>query len=89
MARLYSHALTEETVDYSRLVEIFALKGRIGLQSSEAVKDSAERGIKYLVDLYMAPNRSPAEVRALIEDFRSDPMTEFAERCREELQNLR
>ena len=44
-------------MDYAELVEIFALKGRISLRASEPVKTSADRSIKFLVDLYMAPNR--------------------------------
>jgi len=89
MSRLYSRALSEEAVDYAQLVEIFALKGRIAIRASEPVKASAERGIKFLVDLYMAPNRSVADVRALMDDAAADPMTQFAERCREQLARLR
>jgi hypothetical protein len=89
IARLYAHAVAEETVDYAKLVEIFALKGRISLGASEPVTAAADRSIKFLVDLYMAPSRSVADVRAMMDDTAADPLTQFAERCREELDRLR
>jgi hypothetical protein len=89
IARLYARAVAEETVDYAKLVEIFALKGRISLGASEPVKAAADRSIKFLVDLYMAPSRSAADVRARMDDTAADPLTQFAERCREELDRLR
>jgi hypothetical protein len=89
IARLYAHAVAEEKVDYAKLVEIFALKGRISLRASEPVKTSADRSIKFLVDLYMAPDRSVGDVRAMMDDSAADPLTQFAERCREELERLR
>ena len=53
------------------------------------MKAAADRSIKFLVDLYMAPSRSAADVRAMMDDTAADPLTQFAERCREELDRLR
>jgi hypothetical protein len=89
IARLYAHAVAEEKVDYGKLVEIFALKGRIGLRASEPVKAATDHSIKFLVDLYIAPKRSVADVRAMMDDAKADPLSQFAERCREELDGLR
>lgn len=89
MAQLYSHALSEDTLSYARLVPIMALRGRISLQSSVPVVACAARVVRYLVDLYMAPLLGAAEMREMMEDDRNDLMKEFAELCREELHQLR
>ena len=88
LAVLFAQALGEERVDYAKLVNAFALKGRIVLLASPPVVDSAERAVKFLVDLYMGPPRTPAEVRQMMEDRTSDPIGEFASICRAELQAL-
>lgn len=89
MAELYSHALSEDDLDYARLVPIMALKGRIALQSSGPVVACAERSVRHLVDLYMAPRLSTGQVRALMDEGREDPMKAFAGLCREEMRGLR
>jgi len=76
-------------VDYAHLVPIMALKGRIALGSSAPVLACAERSVRYLVDLYMAPRLSAEQVRALMDEEREDPMKEFAALCREELRGSR
>ena len=89
IALLYSHALTSTTVDYTKLVNAFALKGRIVLVATPAVVQSANRAATFLVDLYMGPPRSPAEMRQMMEDHSADAIGEFARVCRGELENLR
>ncbi|HZC96130.1 MAG TPA: hypothetical protein VE267_08415 [Bradyrhizobium sp.] len=89
VARLYSHAATEEKIDHSNLVGIYALRGRILLQSSSEVAESADAVIKVLIDLYIAPNRSDEEWRKALDDKAHDPMIAFSEACRRELRELR
>lgn len=88
-ARLYSHALTEAQVDYTKLVDIFALRGRILLTASDGVVHGADLVIRTLVDLYIAPKRSDADIRANLEDEKQDVMAAFARACRLELRALR
>jgi hypothetical protein len=88
-ARLYSHAVTEEKINYATLVDIYALRGRILLTSSERVGQCADRVIKGLIDLYSAPLRSDAEIRRTLDDLDQDPMIAFATECRRELAALR
>jgi len=83
VSRLYSHAVTEEKIDYSQVVNIYALRGRILLQSSPKVVERADETIDRVMRIYLSPNRSDAEV---IEWSRqNDPMKDFADACREEL----
>jgi hypothetical protein len=89
IAVLYSHALSSDQVDYTKLVNAFALKGRIVLLATPPVVDSANRAATFLVDLYMGPPRGPAEVRQMMEDHGADAISAFAKVCRIELENLR
>jgi hypothetical protein len=88
MARLYSVAISEETVNYGRLVEIFALKGRICLFATQPVIDTAERAVKQLIDLHLAPNWSTEQMRAMLDDGGQDPLKNFADACRIELRDI-
>jgi len=86
MARLYARAFSEDKVDYGVLVQIFALKGRIELVASKPVSEASTNAIKHILDVYIGPNLSPAEVRALLDDPNSNFLGRFAEVCRLELQ---
>jgi hypothetical protein len=88
-ARLYSHAVSEEKINYTVLVDIYALRGRILLMSSDDVTKCADDVIKALIDIYIAPNQTDSEVRRKLEDIGHDPMVAFARVCRKELGALR
>jgi hypothetical protein len=88
LAALYSHALSGNEVDYSKLVNAFALKGRIKLICSPPVEASADRALKFLVDLYMGPKRTALEMREMMDIQSSDTIGDFASVCREELRQL-
>ena len=88
-ARLYSHAQTEERINYDHMVDIFALRGRILLISSVAVTEAADAVIKEMIDIYLAPKRTDAELRADLDQAAHDPMLGFAHVCRAELRALR
>jgi hypothetical protein len=87
-ARLYSHAMKEDTINHENLVGIFALRGRILLQSSTAVAKTADAIIKRLVTLYMTPNRSDADLWQDIEGSSDDLMVAFAQECRRDISGL-
>jgi hypothetical protein len=87
-ARLYSHAMKEDTINHENLVGIFALRGRILLQSSAPVAKTADAIIKRLVAVYMTPNRSDADLWQDIENSSDDLMVAFAQECRRELSAL-
>lgn len=89
LSMLYSDALSSEKVDYAKLVNAFALKGRVMLLSTSPVVDSADACLKALVDLYMGPQLTPEAVRAMVDNRDADVLRKFTEVCRVELQNLR
>ncbi|WP_284946897.1 hypothetical protein [Acidisoma cladoniae] len=89
LALLYSFALGEEGLSYSKLVTITGLRGRIILLATPAVIESAERAVNLIIDLYQGPRLTREEVRQRIENKSLNAIGEFARCCREELIALR
>jgi len=85
-AKLYSDALQNKCDDASALMVLYRLCNRIRLTSSARVVDSADTLARIIMDAYLAPNMSLAEVRSNWIDRRVDPLRDFSEACREELQ---
>ena len=87
LARVYAHAVSDEDVDFSQLIAVYSLRGRILLQSSEAVARVADAALDHVQEVYMAPNGTAAEVFRRFQE--NDPMKPFADACRAELAALR
>ena len=85
-AKLYAFALQNKLDDAAALTDIYALANRIRLVSSARVVERADAVAKIIVDAYLAPNMSLEEVRATFIDQHIDPLRDFSEACREELQ---
>lgn len=88
IALLYSLALTEEGLSYAKMVNVIALRGRIMLFASSPVVESVNRALGLLMDLQMGPQRSPSDVRRMMEDGSLNAIPKFAEACRKELGEL-
>ena len=87
-AKLYSEALQNRRDDTAALISIYALKNRIRLISSARVMDAAEAVTRIIVDAYLAPNITMEEMRANWIDRQIDPLRDFSDACREELQTF-
>jgi hypothetical protein len=85
LARLYADALDNKGVDNERLTGAYALSGRIALYATEPVSEAAENAMRFIVDLALAPKRTPEEVRALMDRPEANVIRAFAECCRAEL----
>ena len=85
LATLYAHALRAEPINYGDLVKVFALKGRITLMASAPVIAAAEAAMKFVVDLYLGPPRTPREMREMMDQTDADAIGDFARTCREEM----
>jgi len=81
-AKLYADALQNKRDDASALIGLYALIGRIRLISSARVVESADTVARIIMDSYPAPNMTLEEIRTA----EVDPLREFSEACREELQ---
>jgi hypothetical protein len=73
--------------DPSRLIPSYALLSRMRLSSSMNVVKSAERVIETILDTYSKPNLTPEEIHAWAGE-RNDPLREFSNVCRHDLESL-
>ncbi|HEY2527329.1 MAG TPA: hypothetical protein VGJ20_05150 [Xanthobacteraceae bacterium] len=86
-AKLYADALQNKRQDAASLmIGIYGLTNRIRLISSARVVQSADAVAQIIIDAYLSPNMSLEEVRNTWIDRHIDPLRDFSEACREELQ---
>jgi hypothetical protein len=83
-SRLYADALSHDNTDPANVVGLYAKVGRLRILSSEAVIVSAERVIDAIVEAYLGPNRTLAELHHKVS---LDPLNAFSAACRQELQS--
>lgn len=87
-AKLYSDAMQNKRDDITGLIVIYALTSRIRLVSSSQIVEAAETVVRTIVDTYLAPNMTMEEMRANWIDRHIDPLRDFSEACRQELQTF-
>jgi hypothetical protein len=87
-AKSYSDALQNRQDDVTRLVSIYALINRIRLMSSPQVVDAADNVARIIVDAYLASNITMKEMRENWIERHVDPLRDFSEACRKELQTF-
>lgn len=86
-ARAMAHAMQNTFQDSGNLIPTYALLSRIRLSSSMHVVESAERVISNILNTYSQPNLTPEEFQAWAGE-RNDPLREFSNICRRELETL-
>jgi hypothetical protein len=93
---LYGEVITEasqrlaEAFDHSldkpeTLVKLYAILGRIRLVSSGAVLTAAEECCDRVVELYVKPNRTMAEIFTTLHSGELEALKHFSDACRVEL----
>src|SRR6185295_15372935 len=87
-AKLYSDALQNRRDDITGLISIYALTNRIRLTSSPQVVEAADTVCRIIIDAYLAPNITLEEMRANWIAGHVDPLRDFSEACRQELQTF-
>jgi hypothetical protein len=85
-SRLYADALVHEQSEPSELVGMYALIGRMKITSSDDVVDAAEKVGRMILETYLSPNRTFADLPDLIDEV--DPLRQFSDACRRELQTV-
>jgi len=86
-SRVYADALVSERSEISKLVDMYALIGRMKILSSDEVVEAAEKAALLIIETYLAPNRTFVDLPEFIKEM--DPLREFSEACRHELQPTR
>jgi hypothetical protein len=83
-SRLHADALVNEASDTSKLVNLYALIGRMRILSGDEVIEAAEKVGHLIIETYLSPNKTLLDLPELLE--RMDPLRRFSEACRRELQ---
>ena len=86
-ARLLVDAMVQNNSDPQKLIPLYALLSRVRLSSSATVLETAEAVIRIIVSTYPKPNLTPEQIesRAVSGD---DPLRQFSDACRKELDSL-
>jgi hypothetical protein len=87
-AKLYSDALQNRRDDITGLISIYALTNRIRLVSSPQVVEAADTVCRIIVDAYLALNITMGQMRDDWIGKHVDPLRDFSEACRQELQTF-
>jgi hypothetical protein len=87
-SKLAIEALDHHLDHPEKLFGVYALLNRMRILSSDAVVAAAERAIAIIVAQYFKPNISPEDIRALALSRTEDPLGEFGQACRVEIQSL-
>jgi hypothetical protein len=86
-SRTYVDALVNDKLDVSGLVGIYALISRMRVLSSEKVIGSGVNIALLITDTYFQPNKTPSELQAMMHTGGFDPLREFSDVCRNELES--
>src|SRR6266480_1504386 len=87
-SKLYADALAHNQAEVSAFVRVYALISRMRVLSSVDIVEKAEKVIGMIVDTYFAKNKTLPELRGMLNSPAIDPLREFSESCRNELQAL-
>jgi len=82
---LYADALVNEKSEIPKLVDLYALIGRMKILSSDRVIEAAEKAGRLIIETYLAPNRTFVDLPDVLNEI--DPLRDFSEACRRELQS--
>lgn len=89
-AKVYADALMNDDPQVPDIVALYALVSRMRIRSSARTIACAEKITSAATDAYFMPNRTIRELHEMIKSEAAiDPLREFSEVAREELQTLR
>jgi len=87
-SRLYVDAFEHEQTELSNLVKLFAMVSQMRVVSSPKVVDDADKVVRLIVETYLAPNKAFGDLESILQGHTIDPLRQFSEACRDELQEL-
>jgi hypothetical protein len=85
----FADAVTREAGDPKELVSLYALIARMRLGSPEFVIAAAESVMVSLQKAYAAPTLSLSQIDIFSKGGQTDPLLEFSEACRKDLESTR
>src|SRR5262249_31107834 len=84
-AQLQLDAFGHQLGNATGIVKIYSLLNRVRLSGGEEVVRAAERCVDEIIDSYFAPNITLAELHERQPWHKHDPLREFSEACRREM----
>ena len=87
-SKLLVETLSHQFQSPERLAPIYSVVNRIRLRGSDDVLAAAERAVTRIVEHCFEPRLSPEEMRQAVLARTEDPLKDFGEACRKELQML-
>jgi hypothetical protein len=87
-SRLYADAFEHDHTELANLVRLFAMISQMRIVSSARVFEDADKVARLIMETYVAPNKTFADLESTVEGHMVDPLRRFSEACRGELQQL-
>jgi len=87
-SKLYADSLVHESPDVSELIRLYAMISMMRVVSPSTTVQNAEKVARMIVNTYLTPNKTFPELRDMVNSGAMDPLRDFSEACREELQRL-
>jgi len=87
-SRLYADSLVHDTPDVSQLIRLYVLISRMRVLSSPRTVENADKVARMIVNTYLAPNKTFPELRDMVNKGAIDPLRDFSEACRDDLQRF-
>jgi hypothetical protein len=84
-AQIFLDALAHNTEEFTNVVKLYAMVGRMRLVSDQKVIEAAMRVQEVIIHTYMGPNRSAPELIAFAEQGGFQFLNDFSEACRADL----
>ena len=85
-ARIYGDALIHDKLETTGLIDLHALVSQMRIVSSGPVIETAVNVVKVITETYSQPNKSPAEIEAMVGNGSVDILQSFSESCRDEFE---
>ena len=87
-SKLYADSLVHDTPDVSQLIRLYAMISMMRALSPTTIVEAADKVARMIVNTYLAPNKTFPELRDMVNSGTIDPLRDFSEACREELQRF-
>jgi hypothetical protein len=88
VSKLYADAKLNDNPPVQEIVALYAMVSRMRIVSSPEIVACAEKIMQTTTDTYFAPNMTFRELHDLIRSGSLDPLKDFSELTREELQSM-
>ena len=87
-SRLYADSLVHDTPDDSQLIRLYVMISGMRILASTRIVENADKVARMIVNNYLMPNKTFPELRDMVNSGAMDPLRDFSEACREEIQRL-